>query len=178
MRRTGAVLIALVTVVVSGGLVAIAPMAAADTATFTDRLNDARRGVDIERVRVDNGRRILVTVHFDKLNRRSSGLAVYFDTRGPDAGPEYVAAGGLSPEGSDWQAVRIENWRGGNAHLLLRCDIDMRIRRAKDTVTFDIARGCFNRPDRIRVAAQANGRKVSQHDWAPKRHRFYDWVRR
>lgn len=85
---------------------------------------------------------------------------------------------GLGGE-SDWQAVRIEDWRQRDAHLLLRCDIDMRVRYDAGIVTFDIARRCFERPGRIRVAAtSSNGNQPSQRDWAPRHRHFYDWVRR
>lgn len=180
MRRVNPVSAAAAALLVAGGVVMAVPTeAAADTATFTDRHNDARRALDIERVRVDNAHRIVVAVGYDNLRRHSSGgLGVYFDTRGPDRGPEYVAVGGLDAAGSDWQAIRVENWRGANATLLPRCDIDFRIRYGQDTATFDIARACFKRPGRIRVAARSSGSQSSQRDWAPKRHRFYDWVRR
>jgi len=149
--------------------------AVADVSAFSDRDHDARPGLDIKRVRIENGQRILVAVNFRNLRPSSSdGLGVYFDTRGPDRGPEYVAGGGLGAV-RDWAAVRIENWKG-RGHLLLRCSIDMRVNYRLERATFDIARSCFNRPGRIRVSAKAIGN--GEHDWAPKRHRFYDWVRR
>ncbi len=153
--------------------------AEADVAAFSDRAEDARPTLDIERVRVNNGKRIVVTTTFDNLRRSfAGGIAVYFDTRGADRGPEYRAAGGINAQGTDWQASRLENWRAKRAQLLLRCDIDMRVSYRSDKVTFDIARRCFKRPGRIRVAELSTDRRASPHDWAPRRHRFYDWVRR
>ena len=167
----------------SGALVVIlvpgAVPAAADVTVFSDRNNDARSTVDIEKVRVDNGKRVVVTTTFDNLRKSfAGGLGVYFDIRGPDRGPEYVAAGGINAQGTDWQIAQIENWRHGHSQLLYRCDIDMRVSFKKDKATFDIARRCLQRPGRIRVAAHSTGQRASQRDWAPKRHRFYDWVRR
>lgn len=88
-----------------------------------------------------------------------------------------MTAGGLLPD-TDWQASRIEGWNDRNGHLLLRCDDDMRINYRKDRATFDVARPCFDRPGRIRVAAQSTTQNSSQCDWAPRHQRFYDWVRR
>lgn len=53
----------------------------AEVATFSDRLDDARPRLDIERVRVDHGPRVVDRVTFDNLRRSSGGLAVYFNTR-------------------------------------------------------------------------------------------------
>ncbi len=174
LRTAALTFIAAVAISLAPGLA----LAEADRAAFSDRADDARPTLDIERVRVNNGKRIVVTTTFDNLRRSfAGGITVYFDTRGPDRGPEYRAAGGINAQGSDWQASRIENWRARRAQLLLRCDIDMRVSFRSDKATFDIARRCFSRPGRIRVAALSTGRQ-SQHDWAPRRHRFYDWVRR
>ena len=153
-----------------------APAAVADTSLFTDRSGDAPPGLDIERVRVGNGARIVVSVSFDNIKRDSgNGLVVYFDTRGPDRGPEYLTTGGLGAT-RDWQALRIENWRGDDARLLHRCDIDMRVNHVRDKATFDLSRRCFHRPGRVRVAARSRG--MSNDDWAPRVRRFYDWVSR
>jgi len=74
--------------------------AQADVTAFSDRANDARPTVDIERVRVNNGQRIVVTTTFDNLRRSATGgISVYFDTRGSDRGPEYRAAGGSTRRG-------------------------------------------------------------------------------
>jgi len=179
MRLSRSVSAAAAAALIAGGVVVAAPTAAADKAAFADRPNDARRSIDIERVRVNNGRRIVAAVRYDNLTRhRSGGLSVYFDTRGPDRGPEYVAIGGLEAAGSDWQVVRVENWRGGNGQVLVRCGSDFRIKYGRDKATFDIARRCFDQPGRIGVAAVSNNNRASQRDWAPRRHRFYDWVRR
>lgn len=177
MQRPLAGVLAVVAALVGGGLVAGSPTAVANTMAFVDDSNDARRGIDIERVRVNNGRRIVVTTTFEDLRRRPAGLTVYFDTRGPDRGPEYLVGGGIGGD-SDWQAVRIENWAGDDAHLLLRCDSDLRVRYGRDTATYDIARRCFKRPGRVRVGVMSSGNRASQRDWAPKPRRFYDWVLR
>jgi len=176
-RSRGICTTLLALVSVAAVLVTQAPGAAADTAAFSDRHNDAPRNIDIERVRVVNAQRIVVNVLFDNLRRTSGGLTVYYDTRGPDHGPEYMAAGGLAQD-TDWNAARIEGWNDQHGQLLLRCDIDMRINYRKDRATFDVARPCFDRPGRIRVAARSNTQSSSQRDWAPRHQRFHDWVRR
>ena len=152
----------------------VAP-AAADVSRFVDNLNDAPRRIDVEWVRVNNGNRIEVTTSFENLRpHRISGLTVYFDTRRRDRGPEFLIGGGLN-QGTDWQAARIENWRARNRHLLHRCDSDLRHHYQSDRATFSIARNCFHDPRQIRVSVKAQ--TTTRHDWAPKRHRFYDWVR-
>ncbi len=152
----------------------VAP-AAADVSRFVDNLNDAPRRIDVEWVRVNNGNRIEVTTSVANLRpHRISGLTVYFDTRRRDRGPEYFIAGGLV-QGTDWQAARIENWRLGNGHLLIRCDSDLRLHYRSNRATFSIARNCFHDPRQIRVSVK--GQTTTRRDWAPKRHRFYDWVR-
>ncbi len=147
--------------------------ASADARTFTDREDDAHRGLDIRSVRVVNEARILVRTQFDFINRNAGrGLSVYFDTDRSDHGPEYVASGGIS-DTRDWNAVRIEGWNDRNGHVLRRCDIDLRVRFGRHGVaTFDIARGCFRHPAAIRVAAKAEGYREGK-DWAPRRQQFY-----
>ncbi len=157
--------------------VSLAAPAQADSAWFPDLVNDSPRGFDITQVRVDNGKRIAVKVTIDQLRRASrAGLGIYFDTRGPDRGPEYLAGGSLGAD-REWAAFRIENWQGGNPRYLARCDIKLRVSYQADRATFDIARTCFHRPGRIRVAANLTGPR-GQDDWAPRSERFYDWVPR
>jgi hypothetical protein len=163
----------------AGALAAVLTMttagpASADTASFTDPAGDAHRGVDIRTVRVVHEDRIVVRTTFDYLNRRAArGLAVYFDTDQANRGPEYAAVGGLN-DSSDWQAIRIGRWNDRTPQLLMRCDIDLRLRFGPaGKATFDVARtrSCFGRPDAIRVAARASG--PSSQDWAPGRKRFF-----
>lgn len=161
-------------------LVTQAPGAVADTAAFPDRANDARPNTDIERVRVANKQRIVVNVVFDNLRRNSGGLSVYYDTRGPDPGPEYLATGGLSP-GTDFQMSRIERWNDRTPELLIGCNLKMRVNYEKERATFDVARGCIEsagEPRRIRVAAKSTSQDNAERDWAPRRQRFCDWVPR
>ncbi len=161
------------TALVTGSLVA-APTAAADTTNFTDSSTDAKPAYNIERVKMNNGHRIFVKASMEKIRKDRGGLSVYFDTRGPDRGPEFVVHAGLS-DGSDWQGLSIENWNGDDTKML-KCSIRLAINYRQDTARYSIARKCFNRPSRIRVAARAST-KPGNTDWAPKLHRFYDWVR-
>jgi len=149
----------------------------ADVTAFSDRRHDAKRTLDVERVRVDHGKRIVVTVTFRDLRRTNHAqMHVYFDTRSGDRGPEYRAEGDLGVSRS-WAALRVENWQVRRAIWLAECDIDMRVSYRHDRASFDVARQCFRRPDRTRVAVYTLDWKTSQHDYAPERHRFYDWVR-
>lgn len=157
-------------------IAAMTAPADANTATFSDRAHDANRGVDILRVRVNNGPRIVVSVQFQELSRDSAGgVSVFFDTRGADHGPEYVVHAGVG-YGTDYQAVRIEGWRDRSGHLLLHCDLGLDLNYARDTATIDVKRSCFQHPGRIRVNVVRTGLHQGSEDYAPRRHRFYDWV--
>ncbi len=154
-------------------LTATVPASAARE-TFTDRHNDARRGVDIRTVTVVNEDRIIVRTTFDSLSRRgSTGLSVYFDTNRRNHGPEYAAVGGLFP-GTDWQALRVDGWNDRDPRLLLRCDIDLRVRYDRETATYDLARECLRDPGDIRVTSKSGG--PGRNDWAPRHQTFYPTV--
>ena len=171
MRLRGAV--AAVITAVAMTLTATLPASAARE-TFTDRRDDARRGVDIRTVTVVNEDRIVVRTTFDSLSRDgSTGLSVYFDTDRRNHGPEYAAVGGLYP-GTDWQALRVKGWNDRNPTLLLRCDIDLRVRYARATATYDLDRRCLRRPDDIRVTSKSGG--PGRNDWAPRHQTFYPAV--
>jgi hypothetical protein len=166
-------------VLASSVLLMGAPEAAvADTAVFSDKKNDAIGRIDVRRVEVVNAKPIVVRMKFEDLRRtQGSGVAVFFDTRGGDPGPEFAATGGLGPI-RDWQMLRVENWKSQSAQGIVRCDVDMRVRYGKDVARFDLARDCLKRPGRIRVAVHATGPKRGHDDWAPRFHRFYPWVPR
>ena len=146
--------------------------ASAARQSFSDRAHDAQRGVDIRGVTVVNNDSVLVRTRFDRLQRRgSTGLTVYFDTQRRNRGPEYAATGGLF-RGTDWQALRVDGWRDRSPQLLLRCDIDLRVRYGiGGTATYELARGCLRRPDDIRVSARSSG--PGRDDWAPRSRTFY-----
>lgn len=165
--------VAAVATAVAMTLTATVPASAARE-TFTDRYNDARRGVDIRAVTVVNEDRIVVRTTFDNLSRRgSTGLSVYFDTNRRNHGPEYAAFGGLFP-GTDWQALRVDGWNDRNPTLLLRCDIDLRVRYDRETATYDLARNCLRDPGDIRVTSKSGG--PGRNDWAPRHQTFYPTV--
>ncbi|MDQ3416381.1 MAG: hypothetical protein M3474_04645 [Actinomycetota bacterium] len=151
-----------------------APIAAADTANFADSSSDAKPAYNIERVKVNHGRRIIAKASLETIRKDRGSLSVYFDTRGGDPGPEYAGHGGLA-KGSDYLGFKVEDWKG-NESQVLDCSIRMGVDYGKDTARYSVARKCFNRPDRVRVAVRAST-KPGNTDWAPKVHRFYDWVR-
>lgn len=151
-------------------------VSAADTAAFTDRRSDAPRSIDVRQVTVRNEQRIAVTTTIADLPRSTgAGLAVYFDTRRGDYGPEFAAVGGLGTD-TDWQMLRVETWNLRRAKIRFRCDIDLRVSYVRDTATFNIARRCLSRPDRVRVAVSVSNRDA--RDWAPSRKTFYRSVGR
>jgi hypothetical protein len=166
--------VAAVSTAVALTLTATVPASAARD-TFTDRHNDARRGVDIRTVTVVNEDRIVVRTTFDWLSRRgSTGLSVYFDTNRRNHGPEYAAVGGLY-DGTDWQALRVDGWNDRTPRLLLRCDIDLRVRHGRGgQATYDLARKCLRDPGDIRVTSKSGG--PGRNDWAPRHQTFYPTV--
>ncbi len=169
--RTALVLMAAVPAVATA-----VPPAAAATDTFTDRANDARRGVDIRSVHVANERTVLVRTTFDSVNRRRLiNLYVYLDTNRRNHGPEYYLAGGIW-RGTDWQALRIDGWHDRTPRLLLHCDVDLRVRYGRSgTATYEVARGCLRLPDEVRVSvkSQKSARQPPvPYDWAPRRQSF------
>jgi hypothetical protein len=151
--------------------------ASAETETFTDRANDARRGVDIRSVRVTNADRIVVRTTFDHLFRReATDLTVYVDTKRRNRGPEYIAAGGTFV-GTDWDVFRVDGWHDGNPTLVGHCDIRFRLHFGPSgRARVDIARGCLGHPDVIRVSTRARG--PGPNDWAPRRVTFSSPVNR
>ena len=153
------------------------PLAPADAATrlFRDAAGDVKAGTDIQRVRVHNAARVLVTVTFrDIRGNRGGGFSVFFDTDRSRRGPEFGASAGLS-RGTDFSIVRMRRWQPTSDPLA--CPLELDTNYLEDTATFTVARSCLNSPGRVRVSVTStNNRQVS--DWAPGFHTFYAGVPR
>lgn len=151
--------------------------AVAQRRAFDDLAGDADRGVDIRKVQVINGRRILVGTQFDFLGRRTvKNFAIAYDTRAGDAGPEFAASGFFGPVG-EWHVLRIEGWKDTTPQPVDDCESNMRVRFGKSgVVTYNVSRECLDHPGNIRVAAVASEEDSGSQDWAPRRNHFYAWV--
>jgi len=156
-----------------------APTAQADAGSFRDQAGDASAFVDVLGVRLHNFKRVVVTARYDDLvDGRSGGWTVYVDTDKRRAGPEFGVSGGLST-GTDYSVYRVRHWKYLSGPR--SCPLDMSVNYRRDTSTFEISRRCLNRPESVRVAvvggmAARDGSWL--RDWAPRRHRFFDWVKR
>lgn len=159
--------------------VAAAPAADADADQYRDPAGDAPAVIDVMGVRVKNFKRVVVTARYDNLvDGRSGGWTVYVDVNKRRVGPEFGVSGGLS-RGTDYSVYRMRHWKFLSGPR--SCPLDMSVDYSSDTSTFEISRRCLDRPERVRVAvvggkAARDGSWV--RDWAPRRHRFYDWVAR
>ncbi len=159
-------------------LTTVAPATAATT--FVDDGADASASLnDILKVWVDHSdRTVEVKVKFADLRKQAqAGLSVYVDSD-PDArGPERAVGLPLF-EGSDYVMWRMKDWKYvGQQPVSCRYGADYRWRR--DVVVFSARRGCFGRPDEVRVAMRMKDTADGSHpitDWMIGRRQFTDRV--
>ena len=158
----------------AGALVAVP--AHADTGTFADRVKDLRAGADLHQVVVRNERRLVLRFEHEDLRAGYyAGVTAYIDTTKRRRGPEYGIGGGIGGD-SDWQMFRTRRWKAvGNGPL--NCPSRLQVDYRNDTSRFVIPRRCLDGAQRVRVSVVAND-DGGDRDWAPRYHRFYDWVRR
>jgi hypothetical protein len=156
-----------------------APAAHAQSERFRDAGGDAPAAIDVLSVGVKNFARVVVTARYENLrNGRSGGWTVFVDTNKGRVGPEFGVTGGLS-QGTDFSVYRTRHWKYASGPK--SCPLDMDVNYKRDTSTFVISRRCLDRPERVRVAVSAGKARPDgswRRDWAPRRHRFYDWVPR
>jgi len=156
--------------------IAVVP-AHADQERFFDGRRDLRAaGADLHQVVVRNERRLVLTFrHQDLRAGYHASVTAYIDTTKRRPGPEFGIGGGIGG-GSDWQIFRVRRWRAvGNEPI--SCRTDLKVDYHNDISQFVIARGCIDRAGRVRVSVVASD-DDGDRDWAPRRHRFYSWVRR
>lgn len=185
MVRQTAILAGVASVALAAGL---ASPASADVDRFHDKKNDAKGQVDIRGVRVDNtGRWIDIRTHHRNLtygpHAPGLGASLYIDTIRKRRGPEFIIAGPVGSDG-DYHLSKMFGWRKFGKSL--RCKVTFRVNYKRDVIRFATKRGClakaFRHPvGRIRVSSRiAQEKKGSSNvvDWAPRRHRYFDWVKR
>ena len=160
---------------VVGGLaltIGLAGPAAAETTTFDDGADTTASLNDILRVRLNHGPgRVTVKIRFTDLRRHSRGgpasIGIFLDTNPDRRGPEFRLGSGLN-EGTDFQLVRMRNWKPrGNPKT---CNHDLALQFRKDRLVFTVARRCIGRPDTVRVGAKM----IDQFDGS---HPVHDWMK-
>ena len=172
-RSTRALAVALAT----AAMLAVVPPAQAATTVVRDG-GDVPSLTDIRAVRVEhNDRTVKVRVAFPDLRRQAdAGLTMYFDSN-PDArGPERGIGLPLF-SGADFAMFRMRDWRFVGDPVDCRYGADYRWRR--DVLVLTARRGCFGRPDEIRVGMKMRDLADGSHpvtDWLIGRRRFTEGV--
>lgn len=174
MKRSATVVASLVGSCVLATLAS--PVANAATESFADSVGDVTHGMDIQRVRVRNEDRVVVTVRHRALQDDGS-VGVYIDTtprRG--RGPDYLVSMNMfDGRWFEW----MNTWRqpGGT----IRCPYSARTNWTRQTTRFSISRVCLsgasNAATAVRVAAVA-GVADGPVDWAPGAFAWSPWVRK
>ncbi|WP_432478636.1 hypothetical protein [Nocardioides sp. GXQ0305] len=167
------------TAVAVAALLVAAPAAQAASVVVDDGPDRATSRTDILEVRVAHtARRVDVRVTFPDLRRRAhAGLTVYVDSD-PDArGPERSVGPPLF-SGSDFVMWRMRNWRYvGDRPVRCRHDADYRWRR--DVVVLTARRGCFGKPEEVRIGLRMRDAADADHpvtDWLLGRRDLTEWV--
>lgn len=123
---------------------------------------------DIRTVRVNHAdHRLRVQVKFPDLRRNGdASLSVYVDTDPDRKGPEFALGTPLF-SGSDYQLMRMRNWKRVGSPVKCRYDVDLDW--AGDVLVFKARRGCFKKPDQLRVG-------MKMVDLADASHPVKDWM--
>ncbi len=147
--------------------------ASAATITYPDRAHDIGTGADILGVRVNNARRVVVTVRHRNLQRTANPhVALYIDTRPKRPGPEFV----LDVNVWEYYLWPTKHWQGyGDAPLACHHGGTFNYRTEKTYMP--ISRACLGYPGRVRVSVVAAD-ACHRRDWAPGYHAFSTWVPR
>ena len=170
---------ALAAALATAATLAFAPPASAATTVVHDGADATASLTDIRTVRVAHGdRRVEVKVTFPNLRKRAqAGLTMFFDSD-PDArGPERGIGLPLF-SGADFAMWRMRDWEfvGDNP---VRCRYGADYRWRRDVLVLTARRGCFGRPDEIRVGMRMRDVADGSHpvtDWLLGRRHFTEWV--
>lgn len=122
--------------------------------------------------------RVRVKVGFPDLRKRADAvLNVYVDTDEAENGPEYVLGTPLF-SGGDYALWRMEDWKYvGN--MPVDCRYGMTFRWRRDFVVFSARRGCFQRPEQVRIGLRMRDAADDSHrvtDWLKGRRQFTRWL--
>lgn len=186
IRKTSSILAGFAAIAVAASVVA---PASADTDRFHDKKNDVRGQVDIRGVRVDNtGRWIDIRTHHRNLtygpHAPGLGASVYIDTIRKRRGPEFIIAGPVGSDG-DYHLSKMHGWRKFGKPL--RCRVTFRVNYKRDVIRFAAKRGCLAHAYRYPIGRIRVSTRISQGqrdhtgslvDWAPRKRRYFGWVKR
>lgn len=170
-------ILAILFVAVVGSTALAMPPAGAASGAFRDRAGDVPHAMDIRRVAVANGPRLIVTVrHRAVFESGGAWSGLYIDaTPNRVASPDYYLAGSV---GGDYQLFWMDGWKVGGKLGCPGGDYQYAFSTSTDTTRFSLARSCLNgattRATKLRVAVIAgmSGRKT---DWAPRWHKYSRW---
>ena len=140
---------------------------------------DAPSLTDIRAVRAQHSDdRVRVKVNFPDLRKQASAsMSIFVDTDETANGPEYVLGTPLF-SGSDYALWRMENWRLTGSEPV-DCRYGMTFRWRRDFVVFSARRGCFQRPDQVRIGLRMRDDADASHpviDWLKGRRQFTRWL--
>jgi len=174
VRRTVRALAATATLT---AVVALAPTAQAETVRVDDGADAMASTTDIRTVRITHGtHRLRVQVNFPNLKRKAQAvLAIYVDTNGSRRGPEYALFTPLF-SGGDYALLKMDGWNSGEP---VECRYNAEFDWAGDQVRFRAARGCFDKPDELRVGMRMRDEADPSHpvtDWLLGRREFTRWL--
>jgi hypothetical protein len=172
-------LLRIATAALALALVAPAP-AYAEVTSVDDAVGDLAHGTDIVRVTLKHAARVRVRVKHVNLRRhpkRGAGISVYVDVDRQRPGPEYVLGGGLQ-DGTDYLLGTADRWDFGTA---VQCRYRMTLDYSDELTRIWFRRGCFARPDAVRVAVEVGaeapgGTGETITDWMDHRRAFTPWV--
>lgn len=118
-------------------------------------------------------KKLVVRVDFAELEPTSdagpSSLAVFVDTDPGAKGPEFRVGTGLQ-KGTDYQLVRMENWKPVGEPL--SCSHVVGINFEANRVRTRISRACLGNPEEVRIGAKMTDLWDGSHpvvDWLGKR---------
>lgn len=151
----------------------LAAPAQAESVMIRDGADATASTTDIRKVRIHHGtKRLEVEVNFTNLKKQAqAGLAIYVDTNGSRRGPEYALFTPLF-SGGDYALLKMDGWNSGD---LVECRYNAEFDWAEDQVRFTAARGCFDKPQELRVGMRMRDEADGSHpvtDWLIGRRKF------
>ena len=182
MNRRSAVRTAAVATL-AGLALGVAPAAHAETVGVADPADASGSLNDIRQVTAGHlSKRLVVRVGVADLKANSdagpASMALFVDTDRSRPGPELRLGTGLYA-GTDYQLVRMEDWKVVSGPLTCRHSVDLE--RQKDLVRFQVRRGCLGAPDEVRVGVKMVDEYDGSHpitDWLKGPRKFTRWLSR
>lgn len=159
---------ALAAVTAAALVLTLAPAAQAERMKVDDGADATASTTDIRQVRVKHGSHwVRTVVNFPNLRKKgNSSLSIFFDTDKGSNGPEYAIGLPLF-SGADYMLTETDGWKPTDDFV--DCSYGAKFDWADDRVVLRTRRGCFGRPDRIRVA-------MRMVDWSDDDHVVRDWL--